>query len=54
MRQEFLPFARPAITEGDIDAVVAVMRSGWVAGALAPKLWSVCSPNRSARAGPWP
>ncbi len=32
MRQDFLPFARPAITDDDIDAVVAVMRSGWVAG----------------------
>ena len=32
MRQDFLPFARPAINDDDIDAVIAVMRSGWVAG----------------------
>ncbi len=30
MRKEFLPFTRPAITEADIQAVSAVMRSGWI------------------------
>ena len=30
MRQEFLPFTRPAITEADINAVVDVLRSGWI------------------------
>lgn len=30
MRQEFLPFTRPAITETDIQAVVDVLRSGWI------------------------
>ena len=30
MRTEFLPFSRPAITEGDIAAVNEVLRSGWI------------------------
>ena len=30
MRQEFLPFTRPAVTEDDIAAVNAVLRSGWL------------------------
>ncbi len=30
MRKEFLPFTRPAITEADIAAVNAVLRSGWI------------------------
>ncbi len=30
MRNDFLPFTRPAITEADIQAVSAVMRSGWI------------------------
>lgn len=29
---EFLPFARPLIDEATIDAVVAVLRSGWLTG----------------------
>jgi UDP-4-amino-4-deoxy-L-arabinose-oxoglutarate aminotransferase len=28
--QEFLPFTRPSIESGDIDAVVDVLRSGWI------------------------
>ena len=30
MRKEFLPFTRPAVTEADIAAVDAVLRSGWL------------------------
>ena len=30
MRNEFLPFSRPAITEEDIEAVSRVLRSGWI------------------------
>ena len=30
MRKEFLPFTRPAVTEDDIAAVDAVLRSGWL------------------------
>jgi UDP-4-amino-4-deoxy-L-arabinose-oxoglutarate aminotransferase len=30
MRKEFLPFSKPSITEDDIAAVAAVMRSGWI------------------------
>ena len=30
MRQEFLPFSRPSITEEDIAAVGEVLRSGWI------------------------
>ena len=30
MRNEFLPFSRPSITEGDIAAVADVLRSGWI------------------------
>ena len=30
MRNDFLPFTRPAITEADIQAVDAVLRSGWI------------------------
>ena len=30
MRQDFLPFTRPAVTEDDIAAVNAVLRSGWL------------------------
>lgn len=30
MRQEFLPFARPSISEEDIAAVSEVLRSGWI------------------------
>ena len=30
MRTEFLPFSRPSITEEDISAVGAVLRSGWI------------------------
>ncbi|MDA1008117.1 MAG: aminotransferase class I/II-fold pyridoxal phosphate-dependent enzyme [Planctomycetota bacterium] len=29
-RQDFLPFCRPAVSEEDIAAVVAVLRSGWI------------------------
>lgn len=38
MRKEFLPFSRPSIEEGDIQAVSAVLRSGWITtGAEAAK-----------------
>ncbi len=30
MRSDFLPFTRPCIEESDIDAVVGVLRSGWI------------------------
>ncbi|MDD5677319.1 MAG: aminotransferase class I/II-fold pyridoxal phosphate-dependent enzyme [Kiritimatiellae bacterium] len=30
MRKEFLPFTRPSISEEDIQAVGAVLRSGWI------------------------
>ncbi|MDB6061612.1 MAG: UDP-4-amino-4-deoxy-L-arabinose--oxoglutarate aminotransferase [Verrucomicrobiaceae bacterium] len=30
MTDSFLPFCRPQITQGDIDAVVDVLRSGWI------------------------
>lgn len=30
MTEPFLPFCRPQITEDDIDAVTAVLRSGWI------------------------
>lgn len=30
MREEFLPFCRPAISEGEIAAVAEVLRSGWI------------------------
>jgi len=30
MRTEFLPFARPSISDGDIAAVTDVLRSGWI------------------------
>ncbi|MCF7975013.1 MAG: UDP-4-amino-4-deoxy-L-arabinose aminotransferase [Phycisphaerae bacterium] len=30
MRHAFLPFSRPSITEGDIEAVAQVLRSGWI------------------------
>ncbi|MBW2737499.1 MAG: UDP-4-amino-4-deoxy-L-arabinose aminotransferase [Deltaproteobacteria bacterium] len=30
MRAEFLPFSRPSISKDDIDAVVDVLRSGWI------------------------
>ena len=30
MRKEFLPFTKPAINEDDIQAVTAVLRSGWI------------------------
>ncbi|MDR0932534.1 MAG: UDP-4-amino-4-deoxy-L-arabinose aminotransferase [Victivallales bacterium] len=30
MRNEFLPFTKPAITEADIKAVTEVLRSGWI------------------------
>jgi len=30
MRPDFLPFSKPSISEGDIDAVVSVLRSGWI------------------------
>jgi UDP-4-amino-4-deoxy-L-arabinose-oxoglutarate aminotransferase len=30
MRDEFLPFSRPSITEEDIASVEAVLRSGWI------------------------
>ncbi len=30
MRSDFLPFSRPSIEEADIDAVAAVLRSGWI------------------------
>ncbi|MDD5746125.1 MAG: aminotransferase class I/II-fold pyridoxal phosphate-dependent enzyme [Candidatus Omnitrophica bacterium] len=30
MRPDFLPFSRPSISEADIDAVNAVLRSGWI------------------------
>ncbi|MBI2437536.1 MAG: aminotransferase class I/II-fold pyridoxal phosphate-dependent enzyme, partial [Lentisphaerae bacterium] len=38
MRKDFLPFSRPSITEGDIQAVGEVLRSGWITtGAEAAK-----------------
>ncbi|MBI2440417.1 MAG: UDP-4-amino-4-deoxy-L-arabinose aminotransferase [Lentisphaerae bacterium] len=38
MRKNFLPFSRPSITEGDIQAVGDVLRSGWITtGAEAAK-----------------
>ncbi len=30
MRDKFLPFSRPSITDSEIDAVVDVLRSGWI------------------------
>jgi UDP-4-amino-4-deoxy-L-arabinose-oxoglutarate aminotransferase len=30
MRSDFLPFTRPCIEESDIEAVVSVLRSGWI------------------------
>jgi UDP-4-amino-4-deoxy-L-arabinose-oxoglutarate aminotransferase len=30
MRSTFLPFSKPSINEGDINAVAEVMRSGWI------------------------
>jgi len=30
LRNEFLPFSRPSIAEGDIAAVAEVLRSGWI------------------------
>jgi UDP-4-amino-4-deoxy-L-arabinose-oxoglutarate aminotransferase len=30
MRNEFLPFSRPSISEEDIEAVAGVLRSGWI------------------------
>ena len=30
MRNEFLPFSRPDLEEGDIRAVADVLRSGWI------------------------
>ena len=30
MRNNFLPFSRPSITEDDISAVGEVLRSGWI------------------------
>lgn len=30
MRKDFLPFSRPSITDDDVNAVNAVMRSGWI------------------------
>jgi len=30
MRKTFLPFSRPSITDADIEAVIKVMRSGWI------------------------
>ena len=30
MRTTFLPFSRPSISEDDIAAVDAVLRSGWI------------------------
>ncbi len=30
MRSDFLPFSKPSITEGDINAVGDVLRSGWI------------------------
>jgi len=30
MRSDFLPFSRPSITQADIDAVIGVLRSGWI------------------------
>ncbi len=30
VRKQFLPFARPSICEGDIENVVATLRSGWL------------------------
>ena len=30
MRDSFLPFSRPSITEGDISAVEKTLRSGWI------------------------
>ena len=30
MRKEFLPFTRPNVTNEDVEAVTAVLRSGWI------------------------
>ena len=30
MRQEFLPFSRPSVSEGEISAIAEVLRSGWL------------------------
>jgi len=30
MRSEFLPFSKPSISEAEIEAVAAVLRSGWI------------------------
>ena len=30
MREQFLPFCRPCITDDDIAAVVDVLKSGWI------------------------
>jgi len=30
MREDFLPFSRPSISQGDIEAVSEVLRSGWL------------------------
>ena len=30
MRKEFLPFSRPSVTDDDVAAVAAVLRSGWI------------------------
>ena len=30
VREEFLPFFRPSIDEGDVDSVAQTLRSGWL------------------------
>ena len=30
MRDSLLPFSKPSIDDSDINAVVAVLRSGWI------------------------
>src|SRR5262245_25104687 len=30
MSDDFIPFSRPSVTDAEIDAVVEVLRSGWI------------------------
>jgi len=49
-RQEFLPFTRPSIQSDDIDAVVAVLRSGWItSGSRVKELEQAFSSRTGAR-----
>ena len=66
MRNEFLPFSRPSITEQDIAAVADVLRSGWITTGLedhavraeiSRNTWVVPGPWRCPRRPPactWP